>query len=163
MVSRSMFTLISIFILGLCISSCNSGENKKKIKIPTEASSVDSFPIYEEMLEKDSLNIGIRTTLAQNYYAVKQYEKAVFHFMIIYNTDSKNLTAIINLGNLYYDTAEDEKAIGFYEKALVIDSTNTNVRCDMATCYLNLKQPQKALTLLKTNIKMDYNHAQSHH
>ena len=164
MFSKSLFTFL-IIISGISFFSCNSPE-KDKNAIPEDsqlAPAVDSFALYEEKLAKDSLNFELRNKIAVNYYAAKDYQKAIFHFLKVYHNDGKNLAVIINLGNLYYDTELYEKAIEFYKKALLLDNTNTSVRCDMATCYLNIKEPKTALALLKENIKQDFNHLQSHH
>lgn len=163
MSSRTIFVLLAALIFGLFTISCNSGETKKKNNTSDKVSVTDSLPIYEDMLEDDSMNIDLRIYLALKYYKVKRYDNAITHLQKVYKLDNGNLTAIVNLGNLYYDTNKDEEAIKFYKEALLIDSTNTNVRCDMATCYLNLGEPETALELLKKNIKMDYDHAQSHH
>ena len=64
---------------------------------------------------------------------------------------------------MYYDSEDYANAVKYYEKELVLDPNNVNVRCDLATCYLNMKKPQVSLSLLKKNLTINPNHAQSHH
>jgi tetratricopeptide (TPR) repeat protein len=73
------------------------------------------------------------------------------------------MATLFNLGNLYYDTQRNEEAIKYYERFLKLDKNNSNVRCDLATCYLNLKNTDKAISLLRENIKINFNHPQSHY
>jgi len=161
---KFFFVIASLLIIG----ACNSG-NQSESKTPAKQTNVTESPLItdfagtEKILEKDSLNTDLRSQLATSYYAAKNFEKAIFHFLKIYSADNKNLSAITNLGNLYYDTGKNEKAIEFYEKALKIDNTNIGVRCDMATCYMNIKNFDKAITILKENIQMNDKHIQSHH
>jgi len=136
--------------------------NKETIPTPDVFPS-DSFAYYENVLAKDSLNTELHKAIATNYYAEKQFEKAIEHLRIVCRIDNKNTEAFITLGNIYYDTEQNEKAIEYYEKALLLDYKNVNVRCDLATCYLNIKNAEKSMLLLKENIKISPDHAQSHH
>jgi|GEM_PF-909329 len=149
--------------------SCNTSEpaitnnsNTQAIS-PAEQSPVDYFTSSENMLEQDSLNVELRSKLAIQYYSVKNYDRAIYHLLIVQEIDKKNLPALIYLGNAYYDTQQNEKAIEFYEKAIAIDNKNIGVRCDLATCYLRINLPKKTIKILNENIKMNYNHAQSHY
>jgi tetratricopeptide (TPR) repeat protein len=160
------FLIITPLIFSLF--ACNSNKPiestiPKDLNINNDVFPQDSFNYYEKALSEDSLNIDLRIALATNYYAKKQFDKAIDHLLLVHRFDNKNIEAIITLGNIYYDSEQNEKAIEYYEKALVFDKENVNVRCDLATCYLNLKNPEKARILLKKNIEINYNHAQSHH
>ncbi|MEI8201439.1 MAG: tetratricopeptide repeat protein [Bacteroidota bacterium] len=152
--------------MAVSFTSCNSVE-KKPIPKTSEDSTVvftkDSFAFYENKLIEDSLNTQLRYALATNYYADKQFDKAIEHLLLVCKTEDKNLAAIVTLGNVYYDASQYENAITSYEKALQLDPTDLNVRCDLATCYLNIKKADVAYNLLKKNIQMDNKHAQSHH
>ena len=64
---------------------------------------------------------------------------------------------------MYYDTDQYDNAITYYEKALALNDKNVDVRCDLATCYLNEKKTDQAYKLLKKNLDINPNHAQSHH
>ena len=138
----TIYIILSCCIF-LSLLSCNSGQQKEK-KIHEHYSQTEGnidnttgidLVAFEKLLEKDSLNIELRMTIAANYYSIKEYNKAVDHFLIVNEIDKKNLPALISLGNLYYDTQQNDKAIEFYERALELDHENLNVRCDMATCY----------------------------
>ena len=159
-----LYTTI-LFAIAISFSACNSGTQTEisKNKIIDDNVILDSTVIYLKILKTDSLNDPIRINLAANYYFNKEYDKAIFHFLKVYYHDNKNLKSLVALGNLYYDSQQYENAIKFYQKSLAIDSSNVGVRCDMATCYLNNDKPETAMKLLKENIKMNYNHAQSHH
>ncbi len=150
----------------LSFSACNNDE-KKVVETPKlEAADVfpaDSFAFYENVLAKDSLNTQLHLALATNYYAEKQFDKAIEHLTKVCSLEKENLEAIIILGNVFYDATQYENAIVYYEKALVLDAKDLNVRCDLATCYLNIKKTDKAFALLKKNLEMDSKHAQSHH
>ncbi|MFZ4400555.1 MAG: tetratricopeptide repeat protein [Bacteroidales bacterium] len=164
--STSFYFIISLVFL---ISACNNEVQKtivnpgNEVNHTIDAFPADSFAFYENVLIKDSLNKDLHLAIATNYYAEKQFDKAIEHLLTVCRLDAKNLIACITLGNIYYDTKQDEKAIMFYEKALLLDQENVNVRCDLATSYLNLKNAEKSLILLKENIKMEPKHAQSHH
>jgi Tfp pilus assembly protein PilF len=169
MLYKFPFGLVIIVCLIFTFSACNSNKQNpsvspgKGLNDSTNAFTADSFAYYEHVLIADSSNSALRIALATNYYADKQFDKAIGHLLQVYRADNKNLEVLITLGNVYYDTEQYVEAADFYEKALSIDNKNTNVRCDLATCYLNLKNPDKACTLLKKNIEMDDKHAQSHH
>jgi tetratricopeptide (TPR) repeat protein len=163
--------IISIFFISTSLFfSCK--ENKTKIKVAEEisivpgnenASMAQAHQSSEDLLKTDSLNAGLRKDLAFSYYANKDYDKAVYHLLILHRLDKKNTDVLVTLGNIYYDTQQDKKAIEFYEKALRLEKWNYNVRCDMATCYRRIKQPDIATRLLKENITMNFSHAQSHY
>lgn len=161
--------LTIVICLIIAFSACNSNKQDPSVRPgrglndSSDAFTADSFAYYENVLIKDSSNTALRIALATNYYAGKQFDKAIGHLLKVYRNNSKNMEVLITLGNVYYDAEQYKEAVNFYEKALSLDNKNTNVRCDLATCYLNLKNPDKACTLLKTNIEMDHNHAQSHH
>jgi tetratricopeptide (TPR) repeat protein len=169
MFSKYLPGLIIIICLFLSFSSCHNNRNNtpansaKGLNDSTDAFTADSFAYYENALAADSFNSALRMALATNYYAEKQYNKAIEHLLKVFRNNKNNPEVIITLGNVYYDSDQYEKAIVFYEKVLVTDSKNVNVRCDLATCYLNIKKPEKACTLLKKNIEIDSDHAQSHH
>lgn len=158
-----------IIVLIFSISACNSNVHKTSLNpekdtiVNTDAFPADSFAFYEKILIKDSLNTQLHMDIAINYYAEKQFDKAIEHFMAVCRMDNKNAEALITLGNVYFDTEQNEKAIIYYEKALALDPKNVNVRCDLATSYLNIKNTEKSYSLLKENIKMAPKHAQSHH
>ena len=169
MATKLLTGIFCIASLMLLFPSCHTNKQdgsksqKNEIKENTDAFANDSTAFYENILSKDSLNIELRLALATNYYAERNFDKAIYHLLIVYNIDNNNIEALINLGNVYYDWGQNEKAIEFYEKALVLDTKNVNVRCDLATCYLNIKDPEKALSLLKKNLGQDKNHVQTHH
>lgn len=164
--------LFLICFTALFLTSCNNSELKvssnpvqnndpRQMKDPSVG--LDNIDSYEMALKTDSLNTGIRLRLAGQYYTNKNYDKALYHYLVVNNIDKKNMAALFNLGNVYYDTQQDELAIKYYEKYLELDKTNSNVRCDLATCYLNLNNTNKAISLLYENIKINYNHPQSHY
>lgn len=164
--SFGLFIIVSLFFL---FTACNytKQNNSEKLtedlKETPETFSADSFAFYEEILEDDSLNTELRLALAANYYVEKQFEKAIYHLLIVCRIDKKNIEALITLGNVYYDAGQDVDAIIYYEKALVMDNKNVDVLCDLATCYLNMNKPDKSYSLLMKNLKINPNHAQSHH
>jgi len=156
----------------LFTASCNNSELKvssnpvqsndaQQMKYPSLA--MDNPDSYELALKTDSLNTDIRLRLAGQYYTNKNYDKALYHYLVVNSIDKKNLAALFNLGNVYYDTQQDQQAIKYYEKYLELDKSNSNVRCDLATCYLNLKNTNKAISLLRENIKINNYHPQSHY
>lgn len=166
---KSVLGILIIISLIVSFSACNLSVQKDLGKVNNDSIvsadnfPADSFAFYENVLINDSLNTDLRLALATNYYAEKQFDKAIEHLLIVCNIDNKNIEALIILGNIYYDSEQNENAIKYYEKALALDNKNVNVRCDLATSYLNIKNPNKALNLLKKNIEMQPNHAQSHH
>jgi len=163
---KHFFSFFIIIAIGFAIIACNSGNSvgEKAISIDTDSEfPADSFEFYEKALAVDSLNIELRVAIATNYYATKQFEKAIDHLLIAHQIDKKNVEILITLGNIYFDIDKYEKAIEFYKNALLLDDKNVNVRCDMATCYLNNKMPKKAYAILKKNIEIDSTHAPSHH
>lgn len=152
------------------IIACNSEQTQNKINTKVTASSnaiINSnnadISFLENQLLHDSENIDLRIKIAANYYAMQNFERALFHLEFANKIDQKNQKVLINIGNIYYDTKKNEKAIEYYENALKSDNKNMNVRCDLATCYFNLKKSEKAITLLKENIKQNSNHAQTHY
>ncbi len=145
------------FCFAIILISCNNEQNKTTT-VPS-----DSLSIKEKLLESDSLNFPLREEVAVQYYNKKNLEKAVFHLKKLCVHDTDNVMAFITLGNIYYDSKQFSNAILYYEKALFLDTYNTNLRCDLATSYLNINNAEKALELLKENIKIDYNHIQSHY
>lgn len=169
MLNKFTFTILGA--ISFIIFSCNRIEEKKNDKLSGQTNSTnaetltpsDDFTLLEKKLEQDSLNIEIRTTLAAGYYSAKQLNKAAYHFLKIYERDKNNLNALSNLGNIYYDNKQEDKAIQFYEKALTIAPENINMKCDLAVSYFGINKLKKAIQMLKENIKMDYNHAQSHY
>jgi len=153
-------------------ASCNNSELKvssnpvqntdpKLMKDPSFA--MDNPDSYELALKTDSMNTDIRLRLAAQYYINKNYDKALYHYLVVNSIDKNNLAALFNLGNVYYDTRQDQLAIKYYEKYLELDKSNSDVRCDLATCYMNLKNTNKAISLLRENIKINNNHPQSHY
>lgn len=164
------------FPLGLLFAvsfvfSCNTNQEEKNDNLPKQASStlaemqkpsVD-FSVLEKKLELDPQNIELRISLASNYYAAKELDKAEYHFLKVYALDKKNIPALNSLGNIYYDSQENDKAIEFYEKTLEIDKMNINVRCDLAVCYSRINKIKKAVAILKENIKIDSRHEKSHY
>lgn len=162
---------MSFFILAM--ASCTNSELKVSSdkdqstgtsSVENSASIVmESSEAYETMLKTDSLNTDIRLKLAAIYYTNKNYEKAIYHYLIVNSIDKNNLAALFNLGNIYYDTQRNKEAIQYYERFLKLDNNNSNVRCDLATCYMNLNNIDKAISLLRENIKINFNHPQSHY
>lgn len=169
MYNKFLSGIAGALLMTFFFSACNSNQqteknNQNKGSIGnTDAFSADSFAFYENILINDSLNTELRTALASNYYADKNFKKAINHLLIVCQIDDKNIESFILLGNIYYDVEQNENAIEYYEKALALDDKNVDVRCDLATCYLNIEKPEQACALLKQNIAIDNNHAQSHH
>jgi len=172
MTVKSAWIFISISIATLFMVSCNNSELKVSSnpaqstdpvqkKDPIHA--MDNPDSYELALKTDSMNTDMRLRLAGQYYTNKNYDKALYHYLLVNRIDKKNLAALFNLGNVYYDTQQDQLAIKYYEKYLELDKSNCNVRCDLATCYLNLENTNKAISLLRENIKINNNHPQSHY
>jgi tetratricopeptide (TPR) repeat protein len=143
--------------------SSNPSQNPDPMQMKDPSLALDNPESYELALKTDSLNTSIRLRLAGQYYLNKNYDKALYHYLVVNSIDNKNLAALFNLGNVYYDTQQDQLAIKYYEKYLELDKSNSNVRCDLATCYLNLKNTNKAISLLRENIKINNNHPQSHY
>lgn len=166
---RIFFTICSAAFI---MTSCNNSEikvpgNRTKNTDPSQSNrpsiSMDNPESLEIALKIDSLNTNIRLKLAAQYYANKNFDKALYHYLFINRHDNRNMAALFNLGNVYYDMQQDQLAIKYYEKFLETDKSNSNVRCDLATCYMNLNKIQKAISLLRENIKINYNHPQSHY
>jgi tetratricopeptide (TPR) repeat protein len=164
--------LNALFFTALFMTSCNNSEHKvtSDKNQSTEATqqtsttlSMESPESYEMILKTDSLNTEIRLKVAAIYYTNKNFDKAIYHYLIINKIDKDNMATLFNLGNIYYDTQRNEEAIKYYERFLKQDKNNSNVRCDLATCYMNLKNNDKAISLLRENIKIKYNHLQSHY
>ncbi len=166
---KTLFGLFIITSLIITISGCKYEIQKdavnqdKDLSVSAEIFPTDSFAFYENILLKDSLNTELHLAIASNYYAEKQFDKAIEHLISVCRIDNKNTEAFITLGNVYYDTEHYEKAVQYYEKALLLDPNNVNVRCDQATCYLNIQNIEMAFKLLKKNIEIAPDHAQSHH
>lgn len=170
-VKISGFFVTMSFIV-LLLASCNNSElkvssnpvqNTDPLQMKDPSLAMDNPDSYELALKTDSLNINIRLRLAGQYYTNKNFDKALYHYLVVNSIDKKNLAALFNLGNVYYDTQQDQLAIKYYEKYLELDNSNSNVRCDLATCYMNLKNTNKAISLLRENIKINNNHPQSHY
>jgi tetratricopeptide (TPR) repeat protein len=164
--------LLGMSLLTILFVSCNNTDHKggqNQIQSPSnsqqniQSPSMDSPDSYESLLQTDSLNTEIRLKLASYYYTTKNFDKALYHYLIVNRIDKNNMAAIFNLGNLYYDTQQNEQAIKYYEIFLKSDKNNQNVRCDLATCYKNLKRTGKAISILRENIKLNSNHPQSHY
>lgn len=168
---KNKFTLLGILcLIGFTFASCTSTEEKKNSTISNQTDSIVSQPqvstgvqMLENKLIQDSLNIELRAILAANYYSAGELTKAAYHYLIISGQNHKNIDALKNLGNIYYDSHEDDKAIQFYERALQIEPENINMKCDLATCYSRINKLKKATEILRSNIKADPKHAQSHH
>jgi len=168
MFKKNHFNLIILFLI-ITVSSCRSDIQKTSANPDKDSTNVsevfttDSFMFYENILENDSLNTNLHLALATNYYTEKQFDKAIEHLIFVCRIDETNAEAFITLGNIYYDTEKNEQAITAYEKALTLDGKNVDVRCDLATSYLNIKNTEKSIQLLKYNINIAPEHAQSHH
>jgi tetratricopeptide (TPR) repeat protein len=163
---------VTLCLVALLLQSCNkpapntsSGQAQTpEISMPDMASlQTDNPDSYIKTLETDSLNTNVRLKLAAYYYTNKNFDKALYHNLIVIRIDKNNLAAQFNLGNIYYDTQQYDQAVKYYEKFLAKDKNNSNVRCDLATCYMNLNSTAKAISLLRENIKLDTNHPQSHY
>lgn len=165
------FYCVILCVVGFCTVSCNTKRQEKSndssalsnSKMTETNSPSDDFLVFENKLHQDSLNVGLRTTLALNYYSAGELSKASYHFLIIYALDNKNIIALKNLGNIYYDSREDDKAIQYYKKALAIDPGNLDMKCDLATCYSRINELKKAIVILRENIQTDNSHKQSHY
>jgi len=172
MTPKAFRIFFTICFAAFIMISCNNSE----IKVPgnhTEKAdpsqlnmpsiSMDSPESLEIALKNDSLNTDIRLKLAAQYYTNKNFDKALYHYLFINRHDNRNMAALFNLGNVYYDMQQDQLAIKYYEKFLEADKSNSNVRCDLATCYMNLNNIEKGISLLRENIKINFNHPQSHY
>jgi len=168
-VFRMVFTMCFVAFL---VAACNNSELKVSSNLNQNADrsqpnipsiSIDNPETLEKALKTDSLNTDIRLRLAAQYYTNKNFDKALYHYLIVYQIDQENMAALFNLGNVYYDTQQDKLAIKYYEKFLELDKNNSNVRCDLATCYMNLNNSGKAISLLRENIKINNNHPKSHY
>ena len=126
--------------LTFSLLSCHSKKENRNDAVAVEKPADADFAMMENNLANDSLNLQLRSVLAAKYYAAGQLDKAVYHYLKIYDQDNKNINALNNLGNIYYDSRQDDKAIEFYEKGLAIDSADIDVRCDLATCYSNINK-----------------------
>ncbi len=162
----------TLCFIAFLMASCNNSElkvssdkneNTEKLQQNLPSISMDNPESYELALKTDSLNTDIRLKLAAIYYTNKNFDKAIYHYLIINGIDKDNMATLLNLGNLYYDTQRNEEAIKYYERYLKLDKNNSNVCCDLATCYMNLKNTDKAISLLRENIKINFNHPQSHY
>jgi len=170
---RKPYKILNILCLvTIVMTSCNNSElkvssDKDQSIEPSQQNSssilLDSPKSYETMLETDSLNTDIRLKLAAIYYTNKNFEKAIYHYLIVNSIEKDNLAALFNLGNIYYDSQRNEEAIQYYERFLKLENNNSNVRCDLATCYMNINNTGKAISLLRENIKINFNHPQSHY
>lgn len=166
-----MLTKISsALVLAGCIAlaSCNGNDSKIEssapaVAAPAENSLENSLKLAEQEFAKDSSNLNNRITLAANYYAAGNLDRAQYHFLKAYGQDNNNLIALTNLGNIYYDSQHDALAIEYYEKALKLDPNNVDMRCDLATNYMNLNHLDKAIEILRENIKINPIHGKTHH
>lgn len=168
---------IQLFILiAIVLFSCNNApklnddniQSENNIQslnnnISQETIVVNNKNDIELQLVADSLNIDLRLKLASIYYADREFDNAIVHYLKVYEINPKNLIALISLGNLYYDSEQHEKAIEFYSKALELDPNNLNVRCDMGTSYGKTGNVDMAIKIYRENIDLDFNHAQSHY
>jgi len=169
MSSKSSFGIFCA--LTVTFLSCNSNSEKKSDapttqqtnSVATTQTPSGDLAMLEAKVQQDSQNVEQRNMLAANYYAAGMLEKAVYHFLKVYERDNINVIALSNLGNIYYDTQQNDKAIEFYERALVLDPENINMRCDLATCYGRINKVKKAIQILRDNIKTNANHEKSHY
>lgn len=170
-------TLITLLFTGICVfllilASCSSKDKTRPTATISQPGNspasvqpldLDDHESYEKILKEDSLNTDARLKLAAFYYLKKDYNKALYHFLLVHSIDKNNMAALFNLGNIYYDLQQDEDAISYYEMFLEKEKTNYNVRCDLATCYIRLNNYVKAISLLRENIKASSLHLQSHY
>ncbi|MBK6966794.1 MAG: tetratricopeptide repeat protein [Bacteroidales bacterium] len=172
MLLNSFKILFALCIVILTMASCNNSElkvssDKNQNAGMSQQNSTSMFmespEALETMLKTDSLNLETRLKTAAIYYTNNNFDKAIYHYLIVNRIDKDNLAALFNLGNIYYDIQRNEEAVKYYEQFLKLEKNNTNVRCDLATCYMNLNNTEKAISLLRENIKIDFNHAQSHY
>lgn len=165
----SLLCLIGVWAFSISCSNPDAGKAKQAgQQADTSQSqvlplSLDDHETYVNILKKDSLNTDARLKLAAYYYLNKDYNNALYHFLLVHSIDKHNMAAVFNLGNIYYDLQQNEDAIGYYQLFLEKDKSNYNVRCDLATCYIRLNNYEKAISLLRENIKANNNHLQSHY
>ncbi|MCD8042889.1 MAG: tetratricopeptide repeat protein [Tannerellaceae bacterium] len=99
----------------------------------------EAYGIYQQCLEKDSLNLDLVNTLGRTAVNLGRAGEAEKYFIRVVENDSTNFYATYQLARLYFQMGDYEKAIDKYEELEADDPENPTILKNLGDCYIRLE------------------------
>lgn len=117
---------------------------------------LESIEILKEIINKDDTNSEVFATIANNYFKLEDYDKALENYELAIAKDKSNFDYHINLYNLYMKQNNLSAATNVF-KDFEIDKLNTETnRFNQARIYFYQKKYDKALFELEILANENY-------
>lgn len=111
-----------------------------------------NIKMFEEAAKKHPNDLIYHFLLAQNYYKIRDYEKAIEEYSRVVEIDPKNNLAVpsyTRMGHMLLEQGQNHKALAAFEKALSLNPEYAEALNLKATVFMHLKNFNKAIETLK--------------
>lgn len=112
------------------------GKSYQKIK-----NHVKAIEIYEEIVEKDPLNLSLRYQLGKLYLSKRRANKAIKTFNLLYSVDKSNANYSYQKGIGYAMKKDVNGMVDSFLEAYAVDSTHIKSIFQLANSYVKLNDP----------------------
>ena len=119
----------------------------------TEASRV--LTNYVDKKKFDSNEIII--TLAQRYFATKNYEKTIYYYKEYLKLNPKDVKAIIDVSRIIFSSRGSESGINNLKRELEKNLNNIELLTCLSNFYYEIQEYQKSIDIENQIIKLDNN------
>ena len=99
----------------------------------------------KEAHAKDPGNYEVNKELANNYYDLQRFEKAIKYYQQALRIRDNDPNLLIDLGLAYFGSNRPDSAVHFVEKALQIQPDHRQGLYNLGIIFYNLEQPAKAI------------------
>jgi tetratricopeptide (TPR) repeat protein len=162
--SPSLFHLINLLIIAMCLftSSCIaknvrvevSTEDKTRADAVAQEGNVafnkkDYYPALIKYLEAIRLNPDneiVLNRLGIAYSQLNYYKEAADAFQRSIQLNPKYAYSVNNLGSAFFAAKELKKAEKYFKKALKLNSQEASFHMNLGALYFEKKKPEKALS-----------------
>ena len=117
-----------------------------------------SIKIYEEILEKDSLNLVLKYQLGKLYLIKKKSKKAVTTFKYLIKKDRLNANYSYQLALAFAQQNERNKMINSFIDTYKKDSTHLKAIAHLATSFNKLKDKDSTSLFVEKGLQLNKNH-----
>ncbi len=113
----------------------------------------DAVIVFSQMLKEYPDNSTLNFFTAMSYEAVKNFQKAISHYLKIKPDYSQYKKAILNITFLYKELGQDQTALKFLENKHEELPNDIDIMIYLASFYEKEKRYEKAVKLLQKGLK----------
>jgi tetratricopeptide (TPR) repeat protein len=155
-VKRLMMTLLCLSIVAIAVSPvCAQGNAAAPVveKSPAPAAPVDSLPMLEKAVAKDSTRVDNLYRLGVLYLDRDKVDGAIKVLTKAHVLQPKDHRVSVNLGVAFDASGKPEAAQGYYREVLAAFPEDSVASCRLASSLYSQSKHAEATTLLREIIK----------